>query len=92
MQCPLLPGADREPACVVPDRALLLAMPGGGVLVGLWRPLCFLLAALVLAAVTRVVFWAVVDESRRQATTSTRPRGGMVTAWRLLRRPPTSAR
>lgn len=63
---------------------LLLAMGSGGVLLGLWRPLPFLLAAAVLAAITFALFLGVVEESRRQGTASPPRQLHVAGAWRLL--------
>ncbi len=65
---------------------LLLAMASGGLLLGLWRPLPFLLAAAVLGGITVVLFLSVLQESRSQrAEWAARP-WRTAAAWRLLRR------
>lgn len=54
---------------------LLLALAGGGVLLNLWRPLPFVLAAAVIVAVTGCLFVGIQDRLRRAETTRTRGNG-----------------
>ncbi len=67
---------------------LLLAMAGGGILIALWRPLPFLLAAATLSVITLGLLSSVRRESRRQRVTPAAAPWQTAAGWGVLRRRP----
>lgn len=62
-----------------------LAMVGGGVMLGLWRPLPFLLAAVAALAITAALLGGVAELSRVRGKSVDRDAGRFAATWRLLR-------
>lgn len=64
---------------------LLAAMVGGGVLLGIWQPLPFVVAAAGLVAITAVVFVLIGGEARSTSAQSSQGFESLSEAWRLVR-------